>query len=333
MGIWGEIKGRAKNITNPSKWKVDGGDAARAYGAYATFGASELLGKGDDIEKSGQSMWDDLSGKNAEEAAARAKRKQIEEIRKGQEYTQGQVDQGRGYIQSGTKDAAESYRDANKQSSGYLGEGYQNARGDIASAPDRLGDLYSGGLAAGFQTDPGYQFRLQQGLNAIEHSAAARGGRAGGDTLKALQEYGQNFASNEYNNYANRQIGLAGAADQNSLGRAYHLSDLSSDYGKNMATNANLYGQNMGQLYTNQGSQLAGIGMQGAGINAGLTQSAVGVYAPTQQGPSGMQQIAGIGGMALGAYLGGPGGAAVGQQAGSAIGGAVSNHDNQSYYV
>ena len=53
-------------------------------------------------------------------------------------------------------------------------------------------------------SDPGYQFRLQQGQDAIQSSAAAKGGLLSGATLKALQNYGQESASQEYSNAYNR---------------------------------------------------------------------------------------------------------------------------------
>lgn len=53
-------------------------------------------------------------------------------------------------------------------------------------------------------SDPGYQFRLQQGQDAIQSSAAAQGGLLSGATLKALQNYGQESASQEYGNAYNR---------------------------------------------------------------------------------------------------------------------------------
>lgn len=65
-------------------------------------------------------------------------------------------------------------------------------------------DFQKSFTAADFQQDPGYQFRMQQGQDAIERSAAARGGLQSGGTLKAINEYGQNFASNEYGNAYNR---------------------------------------------------------------------------------------------------------------------------------
>jgi hypothetical protein len=56
------------------------------------------------------------------------------------------------------------------------------------------------------QNDPGYQFRLQQGTNAIEASAAARGNLFTGGTGKALTRFGQDYASNEYGNVYNRAL-------------------------------------------------------------------------------------------------------------------------------
>lgn len=52
--------------------------------------------------------------------------------------------------------------------------------------------------------DPSYQFRVNQGNNAIQGGAAAQGGLLSGATLKALQGYGQDMASQEYQNAYNR---------------------------------------------------------------------------------------------------------------------------------
>jgi hypothetical protein len=55
-----------------------------------------------------------------------------------------------------------------------------------------------------FQQDPGYQFDLQQGQQAIQRSAAASGGLVSGQGLTALNNYSQNMASNEFQNAYNR---------------------------------------------------------------------------------------------------------------------------------
>jgi len=57
------------------------------------------------------------------------------------------------------------------------------------------------------QNDPGFQFRLQQGQQALQRSAAARGGLLSGGTAKALTDYNQQSASNEYGNVYNRALG------------------------------------------------------------------------------------------------------------------------------
>lgn len=75
-----------------------------------------------------------------------------------------------------------------------------------------LGDAPQG--FTGFQADPGYQFRLDQGQTALERMAAARGLRMGSATLKAANDYGQGMASQEYGNWYNRLAGLAGVGQQ-----------------------------------------------------------------------------------------------------------------------
>lgn len=54
--------------------------------------------------------------------------------------------------------------------------------------------------------EPGYQFRVQQGLGALENAAAARGILRTGGTLKGLMDYGQNYASAEYSNVFDRAL-------------------------------------------------------------------------------------------------------------------------------
>ena len=55
-----------------------------------------------------------------------------------------------------------------------------------------------------FQTDPGYAFRLSEGMKALDRTAASRGGLLSGATLKGAQRYNQDLASQEYQNAYNR---------------------------------------------------------------------------------------------------------------------------------
>jgi len=55
-----------------------------------------------------------------------------------------------------------------------------------------------------FQADPGYAFRMSEGMKGLERSAAARGGLLSGGTLKGIQRFGQDLGSQEYQNAFNR---------------------------------------------------------------------------------------------------------------------------------
>jgi len=92
------------------------------------------------------------------------------------------------------------------------------------------------------KADPGYQFRFQQGQEAVENSAAARGSLLGGNTLRALNEYGQGFASNEFGNVNQRRqqdygnkLGEWGLGyDKNTADWESRLKDWATGYQKYM---------------------------------------------------------------------------------------------------
>lgn len=52
--------------------------------------------------------------------------------------------------------------------------------------------------------DPGFDFRMQQGQLALERAEAAGGSIGSGGALKAATQYGQDYASGEFNNAWNR---------------------------------------------------------------------------------------------------------------------------------
>lgn len=82
------------------------------------------------------------------------------------------------------------------------------APGAAAPAPDAATAQHNAFM--NFQTDPGYQFALDQGSQALQRSAAARGILNSGATAKALTDYGQGMAAQQYGNYFNRLQSLAG---------------------------------------------------------------------------------------------------------------------------
>lgn len=60
------------------------------------------------------------------------------------------------------------------------------------------------------EMDPGYGFRLGEGLKALERMQAARGNMLSGGAMKAGQRYAQDYASGEYSNAYNRLANIAG---------------------------------------------------------------------------------------------------------------------------
>jgi hypothetical protein len=111
-----------------------------------------------------------------------------------------------------------------------------------------------------FQADPGYSFRMSEGLKALDRQAAARGGLMSGAALKAAGRFGQESASQEFGNAYNRYR-------QN---RQDQLDPLMyAMTGGTNATNATNtamgnYGTNVGNLM-GQAGQATGAGYLGAG--------------------------------------------------------------------
>lgn len=99
---------------------------------------------------------------------------------------------------------------------------------------------------AQFQQDPGYQFRLSEGLKALDRQAAARGGLISGGALKAAQRYGQEAASQEYTNAFNRYQ----AERQARLGPLQSLAGVGQTTAQQIAGQGQQMAANVGNLQT-----------------------------------------------------------------------------------
>jgi hypothetical protein len=92
-----------------------------------------------------------------------------------------------------------------------------------------------------FQQDPGYAFRLSEGTRALERTAAARGGLLSGSTLRGAQRFGQDLASQEYQNAFNRyQVNRGNRLNplQSLLGSGQSATNVLGTAGQNYATQA-----------------------------------------------------------------------------------------------
>jgi len=163
-----------------------------------------------------------------------------------------------------------------------------------------------------FQQDPGYQFRLSEGQRSLAHSNnAGRGGLVSGTSLKAMQDYAQNSASNEYTNAFNRYqternaqlqplqslagvgqsstnvTNAAGANNANTVGNALINQSVN-------AANAGMIGSNAyGNAFSSIGSaygknpvdfrkifNFGNTGVNGGGISQGMQDYNYGNYVP-----------------------------------------------------
>lgn len=63
---------------------------------------------------------------------------------------------------------------------------------------------------ASFQASPDYNFRMSEGLKAVNQNRATAGLLNSGSALRGVSDYAQNTAAGEFGDWWNRQSGLAG---------------------------------------------------------------------------------------------------------------------------
>lgn len=163
-----------------------------------------------------------------------------------------------------TKDAAKQNMSAinrfDKQGQGWIDTGSAEAKGYLEDAGDIYGDMSQMGLdnlgfykdalglsgAEGsaaardrFQTGPGYEFQMNQGLDALERRAAARGQLNSGNTNIDTLSFASGLADSEWDDYlanlqgfdsANRNMYMTGAqGEAGSLGSLADLAGQTTD--------------------------------------------------------------------------------------------------------
>lgn len=116
-----------------------------------------------------------------------------------------------------------------------------------------------------FQADPGYAFRMREGLKALDRTAAARGGLLSGAQLRGVTRFGQELGSQEFGNAFNRyNIGFQNRLNplQSLTGMGQTttntLANQAGEYGRNLAANAAAMGNIRASSYMNAANTLAG---------------------------------------------------------------------------
>lgn len=155
----------------------------------------------------------------------------------------------------------------------------------LGAGQSSLGELMRQMGAGNFDTsvnpqnianDPGYQFRMQQGQQALERSASARGMMNSGGALKSLSRYSQGVASDEYQNAWNRNqaentgrynrlAGIAGVGQT----AAQQMGSYGSQYGQAMNAASSQYGNAAQNAYGGIGNAQSGGAMGQANAVSG----------------------------------------------------------------
>jgi len=154
------------------------------------------------------------------------------------------------------------WREAGARALGRLEELIARERPGIPTLPEAPTAPTPQEIAERMALDPGYRFRLQEGMDAVK-SAMARSGLLGsGATLKGLTRYAQDYASGEF--------GQAYGREQEAYRNA--LAKYASDYGRAM----DIYNLQAADYYNALApyQSLAGIGQTTAAQMGRLGQTA-----------------------------------------------------------
>jgi hypothetical protein len=115
-----------------------------------------------------------------------------------------------------------------------------------------------------FQQDPGYAFRMSEGMKALERSAAKRGGLLSGATLKETQRFGQDLGSQEYQNAFQRYQ----TERQARLNPLQSLAGVGQTSANQLGGQAQMLGQSLGNLAMTGAATQAQGGLAAANVRA-----------------------------------------------------------------
>ncbi|MCI5040025.1 MAG: hypothetical protein MRY81_10105 [Donghicola eburneus] len=138
------------------------------------------------------------------------------------------------------------------------------------AAAEEYRDKNTGFDYGGFKASPGYDFRRDEGMDAISKMMAARGLRTSGAAAKEAGRFADGLASAEYGSHMNRLFSLAGLgqtgnAQQMSAGQNYANAVGANTMAAGRARASGYAGMNdafqggMNNLFTIYGMQNAGV--------------------------------------------------------------------------
>jgi len=148
----------------------------------------------------------------------------------------------------------QQYQDNGQTVSGGQTAGYLNTPYDATQYKNDPGYTPMVNSLADLQATPGYQFQLDQGLQSVNNSAAAKGSLLSGATLKGINDYAQGRASTGYQDAWNR----AQQAYQNAFSRNQTNQNNTFNRLQTMANNGHTAATQQGYDSMQVGNAMAG---------------------------------------------------------------------------
>ena len=143
-----------------------------------------------------------------------------------------------------------------------------------SSSDPAFGSLLKNFTGEDLESEPGYKFGLNQGMNALNSRLAAGGSYFSGGALKAGQRYAQDYAGTKFGDAFNR--------DSANKTRTYNFLSGGASLGQNAAAQTGNAGMNMAQQVgantTALGNAQGAAGIAGANAWSNGIQNAVGGY-------------------------------------------------------
>lgn len=208
---------------------------------------------------------------------------------------------------SAQKDAADKAAAVQREAMAYQKENYDKASGNLSpfiqtgqGANNLLASFYGLNGAAplndnalqSFYNSPDFKFALKGGSEALDNSAAAKGGALGGNQIRAQTEYGQGLATQNLQGYLGRLAAMSGQG----ITAGGYLGNIGVGVGSQVGASANNIGNSTMASGTADASGTLGMVK---GFNSGLNslsmfnQMSKSSYAPTNTGFS----LTGTGGL------------------------------------
>lgn len=143
---------------------------------------------------------------------------------------------------------------------------YNASKAALGGPPSEYGSLMKNFTGEDLENEPGYQFQREQGQNALNQGAIARGGYFTGNALKELSRYNTDYAGTKYGEAFNRDAANKtrgynflggpinsgiGAAQGTALAGANAANQISNQYGN--------IGNAQSANYVNMGNQIGNV--------------------------------------------------------------------------